>query len=61
MLPNAACVMAVAWRTDCHDRSGRVTTERSAVVTRMQSGLLGRRVYSPASEVARIIIGKNEA
>ena len=61
MLPNAACVMAVAWRTDCHDRSGRVTTERSAVVTRMKSGLLGRRVYYLASEVARIIIGKNEA
>ena len=33
MLPNAACVMAVAWRTDSHDRSGCVTTERSAVVT----------------------------
>ena len=61
MLPNAAYVMAVAWRTDRHDRSDRVTTERSAVVTRPQSGLLGWRVYYPASEVARIIIGKNEA
>ena len=35
---NASCVTGNAWRTDCHVRGGRVTTERSAVVTRPQSG-----------------------
>ena len=61
MQTDAACVTGAAWRTGCHVRGGRVTTERSAVVTRPQSGLLGRRVYYPASEVARIFIGENEA
>jgi hypothetical protein len=36
---NATCVTGNAWRTDCHAGSGRVTTERSAVVTRTYSGL----------------------
>jgi hypothetical protein len=39
MLPNAACVTGIAWRTGCHGRSGCVTTQRSAVVTRPHSEL----------------------
>lgn len=35
---NASCVTGDAWRTGCYVRGGRVTTERSAVVTRPQSG-----------------------
>ena len=61
MQANAACVTGVSLAHGLPRTNGRVTTERSAVVTRSQSGLLGRRVYYPASEVARIIIGKNEA
>jgi hypothetical protein len=33
----ATCVTGSAWRTGCHAGSGRVTTERSAVVTRPHS------------------------
>ena len=57
----ATCVTGDAWRTGYHDQCDRVTTDRSTVVARSQSGLLGRWAYYPASEVARIFIGGNEA
>lgn len=57
----ATRVTGAAWRADCPVRGGCVTTERSVVVPRPQSGLLGRRMYYPAAEVSRIFIGENEA
>lgn len=57
----ATCVTGDAWRTSCPVRGDRVTTDRSTIVARPQSGLLGRWAYYPASEVARIFIGGNEA
>jgi len=56
----AICVTGDAWRMDCHEQCGRVTSDRIAVETRPQSGLLGWWAYYPASEVARIFIGENE-
>jgi len=57
----AACVTGAALRTGCHVRGGCGSTVRSIVVLRPQSGLLGRRAYYPAAEVARIFIGEDEA
>jgi len=54
MQTNAACVTGYRLAYGMPRTNGRVSTERSAVVTRLQSGLPGLRL-------ARIIIGTDEA
>jgi len=61
MQADAACMTGASLARGMPRTNGRVTTERSAAVTRPQSGLLGRWAYYTATEVARIFIGENEA